>query len=647
MSDVEAGRRRSRRQTILAASAIGACSVTAGSIFCFPLFAPNLTRDLGLSLTQTNAIWAGAVLGEYITAGPWGALADARGPRPLCISAALLFGAGYALMAGADAEALRARMNATEGAAILQSALARDETKAAQAAGLMMGYFLLVGAGVAASFFASLRAATHYFPSHPSLALSIPSTLFSLSSLFLTQLADLPVFKDASTGDLSAPSFLGFLGALLAVVNVFGAFAFGRHRSLVSQQKEEEARQAVERGSASQQSSHQTGHPLPGSETVPAGIAPPTSLPVPEQPSEATPLLRGDVESDCNAPVTPESLPLVSSSPSFRAYLRSPAFWSLTLLLFAAAGGAEMVMSSVGSMVVSLLAVHATDASQIGKEELKVRTRLVGVLATTNTISRLLAGLASDALDPTRPAVSSTAQVIRAQSPIRRALYRLYQIRISRVTMLMAGQSILLLSFVYAASALDSIAGLSALCSAVGAGYGMLFTLIPSVILIAWGQQHFGRNWGSMTYAAAAGSLGFSILFAQVSDSVAQRTQNQANTALHSFGAEAIKLGAARAFTAGLAKPSFGDACLMAHSVLVQALFSSQGGSAESTAGLLGTRTPAIDSVAVLTQDSLPADKLCLVGRACFGLSFVATSTVSLVALIGILPLWYRWRRRL
>ncbi|PWN43488.1 MFS general substrate transporter [Ceraceosorus guamensis] len=646
MSDVEAGRRRSRRQTILAASAIGACSVTAGSIFCFPLFAPNLTRDLGLSLTQTNAIWAGAVLGEYITAGPWGALADARGPRPLCISAALLFGAGYALMAGADAEALRARMNATEGAAILQSALAIDDTKAAQAAGLMMGYFLLVGAGVAASFFASLRAATHYFPSHPSLALSIPSTLFSLSSLFLTQLADLPAFKDASTGDLSAPSFLGFLGALLAVVNVFGAFAFGGYHGVVSQQKEEEARQAIERASASQESSHQTGHALPGSETVPAGIAPPTSLPVPEQPSEATPLLRGDVESDRNAPAMPATLPLVSSSPSFRAYLRSPAFWSLTLLLFAAAGGAEMVMSSVGSMVVSLLAVHATDASQIGREELKVRTRLVGVLATTNTISRLLAGLASDALDPTRPFASSS-EVTRAQSPIRRALHRLSQIRMSRVTILMAGQSILLLSFVYAASALDSIAGLSALCSAVGAGYGMLFTLIPSVILIAWGQQHFGRNWGSMTYAAAAGSLGFSILFAQVSDSVAQRTQNQANAALHGFGAEAMKLGAARAFTAGLAKPSFGDACLMAHGVLVQALFSSQDGSAGRTAGLLGTHTPALDSVAGLTQDSLPADKLCLVGRACFGPSFAATSAVSLVALIGILPLWYRWRSRL
>ena len=72
------------------------------------------------------------MVGEYFSAAPWGALADHRGPRPLCLAAAVLFGLGYALMASADRDALRLG-TATPGAAAL-----------------MTGYFLLVGAGVAA-----------------------------------------------------------------------------------------------------------------------------------------------------------------------------------------------------------------------------------------------------------------------------------------------------------------------------------------------------------------------------------------------------------------------------------------------------------------------------------------------------------------
>lgn len=198
-----------------------------------------------------------------------------------------------------------------------------------------------------------------------------------MSSLFLTQLADLSVFKDPNTGDLSAPSFLGFLGALLAVVNVFGAFAFSGYQSLELRKKEEEERRAVQGQRAAH--SHEAHADDPHSSETQRELESVLSNP-PRQPSENSPLLREEGDAERSTAITFEPLPLVSASPSFGAYLRSPAFWSLTLLLFAAAGGAEMVMSSVGSMVVSLLAVHANDASQIGKEELKVRTRLVGVL---------------------------------------------------------------------------------------------------------------------------------------------------------------------------------------------------------------------------------------------------------------------------
>ena len=88
----------SQHQQALTTFCIAISALTAGSIFCFPLFGPTLTRDLGLNLTQTNTIFGGAVLGEYLTAAIWGVIADATGPRVLSIAAAVLSVVGYQLM---------------------------------------------------------------------------------------------------------------------------------------------------------------------------------------------------------------------------------------------------------------------------------------------------------------------------------------------------------------------------------------------------------------------------------------------------------------------------------------------------------------------------------------------------------------------
>lgn len=195
------------------------------------------------------------------------------------------------------------------------------------------------------SFFASLTAAITYFPAHPSLALSLPSTLFSLSSLFLTQVAALPVFTNRETGDLDAAKFLAFLGGLLAIVNVFGAIVLSAG------------------GGASKAAPEVQQHSSEDSETQP---------------------LLGSTQQEGSS-----DLALTGTGPSAAAYVRSPAFALLFLVLFASAGGAEMVMSSVGSMVVSLLAVH-TDAAnpEIGRGELKVRARLVGLLGKLASLRR-------------------------------------------------------------------------------------------------------------------------------------------------------------------------------------------------------------------------------------------------------------------
>lgn len=90
----------------------------------------------------------------------------------------------------------------------------------------------------------------------------------------------------------------------------------------------------------------------------------------------------------------------------------------------------------------------------------------------------------------------------------------------SRITLLIFGLVLLCLTFIYAATRLDSVDQLWLVSLATGTGYGLTFTLVPSIIICVWPAQ-FGRNYGLLTYSAALGSLCFSILFAQINDAVA------------------------------------------------------------------------------------------------------------------------------
>jgi hypothetical protein len=164
--------------------------------------------------------------------------------------------------------------------------------------------------------------------------------VFSLSSLFLTQLAALPTFTDVETGDLDAAHFLAFLGAMLAVVNVLGAFAMGG---------------------------------APRRKDAPASVAAAAD-------EEQTPLLRsGATETQASGP-----LPYLGAEHhNLGGYVKSPGFLLMCLLVFSSAGGAEMLMSSVGSIVVSIMSMHTLDGTsdpEVGREELRVRARLVGII---------------------------------------------------------------------------------------------------------------------------------------------------------------------------------------------------------------------------------------------------------------------------
>ncbi|UZJ54402.1 hypothetical protein CBS101457_003722 [Exobasidium rhododendri] len=463
-----------RSSRMLAAISIAANALTAGSIFCWPVFGPRIGADLGLTLTETNAIWASAVVGQYASSAFMGSISDNYGPRPLSLLAALLFGAGYFLMAK------------TEQSAMLSNASGASNQPHTTAFIAMAVFFVLVGAGVAASLFSALCSSSAHFKSHPGLALSIPLTLFSLSSLFLSSIASLPFFTDPETGDIDSPRWLASLGASLMIINTLSAFGL----SLPAE--EEDTNLSVIAVLDTSTQSNETTPLLPGPPSVVASSILAYTTP---------PNFQGAQDDRATAPV----LTLVEFSKTRSA-------WVLAFVLFAAVGGSEMVMSSIGSMVYSLQSgkISPQKEEEIGREILITRTRQVQLIAIANTASRLFVGIASDLLSPSRGK--------RQHDKVWKD--RLFNFRVSRLTLLLLGLALLGVSFGAASFTLNSIDRLWIVSIATGLGYGLIFTIVPTLIMRAWPLQ-FGRNFGILNYAAALGSLFFSMLFAFVNDYVA------------------------------------------------------------------------------------------------------------------------------
>jgi len=296
----------------------------------------------------------------------------------------------------------------------------------------------------------------------------------------------LSFFTNPATGDLDSPRWLASLGAGLTIINLLSAYGLSR----------------PEETSAEQASQLTPAEHSRIDETTP--LLPASAIESPSQPFLAY----------CVPPQHPSAHSNPSATPILTAseFAKTPSAWILGFVLFAAVGSSEMVMSSIGSMVFSLQAVNATSQKDddISHDTLLIRTRQVQLIAIANTASRLFFGLASDLISP-----------LRSKQPYHSVWKRLLlNIRISRVEILLFGLALLGVTFSAAGLALNSINHLWIVSIATGLGYGLVFTIVPTLIMRAWPRQ-FGRNFGLLNYLAALGSLSFSMLFAYVNDTVA------------------------------------------------------------------------------------------------------------------------------
>ncbi|CAR26331.1 hypothetical protein ZYGR_0H01400 [Zygosaccharomyces rouxii] len=196
-----------------------------------------------------------------------------------------------------------------------------------------------------------------------------------------------------------------------------------------------------------------------------------------------------DDEDDENEPLLSSHL---SIPPNQRSFFKDIAGYLFALSLMLALGPLEMMTADIG-VVANLVFPHFPTLS----------SELVSVYAFYSTITRLLTGVVTDWF--TRKNWSPKWILLGF---------------LSTGLLLQLGLWWLVVT--------PSVGRIHALgmSSLLGIVYGGSFTIVPTVVMIVWGEQLFGTAYGSMMVAPAIGTLSTCMAFAKVYDSNCAVGQN-------------------------------------------------------------------------------------------------------------------------
>ncbi|KAJ7632507.1 MFS general substrate transporter [Roridomyces roridus] len=319
---------------------------------------------------------------------------------------------------------------------------------------VLVTLFMLAGFGAVFSYFCSLFGAARLFPDYPGASSGVVNAIYGLSPVLLSTVAS-TWFTDVDGLDLVR--FLAALAIVSGSVHLIGAFNLRK-------------------------------------------IPPPVPSPERDETDETTPLIATD-----SSAVSRSVLDLT----------KDPQFWVLFVVLFCSLGPCEMIISNVGSIVLSLPTVYTESSAST-----QVKT-----IAISNTITRLLVGPLADLVSPSKNSVS------HHDTSVRKHL-------ISRVFFLVAPPCILIWAFFWMETSVKTQADVWVLSVGTGIAYGSIFTLLllfllsqrslsniylgPSIIAAVWGQRDAGRNLGIAVYAPFTATIVFSYLYALV---VAEHTE--------------------------------------------------------------------------------------------------------------------------
>ncbi|CAG7845890.1 SubName: Full=Related to carboxyl methyl transferase {ECO:0000313/EMBL:CCA77941.1} [Serendipita indica DSM 11827] len=330
---------------------LAGAALTAGGIFCFPLYAPTLVERLSLSQAQVSTIALAGMSAQYPLAAVMGSLLDTYGTWLTSLIAGILFSSGFGSFAYQLSKAGR-----------LPPGSANSPFR------ILVACFFLCGVGTAASLFTIMFSASQAFPGHTGISTGASTAFFGLSPLFLSDIAS--SFFSNEAKELNVTKFIIVLSITAGIAHVVAA-AFLRI--------------------------------FPPKATIPHTADEEIDNPVPViHPTEHTPLLSGP-----NKP-TDE---VVAPEQTIRQLLKDVDFWLLALTMLLLLGSCEMVLSNIGTIVLGV-PMHRGDVTTgvdtpSGSEGGVVQVRL---LSLSNTCARLLVGPLADYLAPA-PLAHPTGEV--------------------------------------------------------------------------------------------------------------------------------------------------------------------------------------------------------------------------------------------
>ncbi|KAJ3987136.1 MFS general substrate transporter [Lentinula detonsa] len=424
---------------VLQCTAIVCTSLLAGGIFVFPLLAPALMEHLKLTQTQLSSIALAGMAGQYPFSSIVGKLIDHYGPRVCSFLAAVIFSAAFALSA-------------------MEISLSPEHSERPNTAVAerLVVYFAMAGLGTVLSYFSFVFSATKTFTNYFTIASGITMSLFGLSPLFLSYIAG-KFFTDTSTGSLDVAHFLQFLAFSTGIAHLVGAYALSLPPKYTN-----------------------TSQPVSNSGTA-------------DTPNERSRLLDGEDSSDCTTdPRDGSALQL----------LQDLHFWLLALYMVMILGVCEMIMSNVGTIVLSL--PSSTVARALVSEGQQAASLHVKILSISNTTSRILVGPLADFISP----------VFSYQHPEGYLTIRKH--RISRMVFLFGAASLLAATCAWMVFGVRTQHDVWLLSVGTGITYGAVFTVLPGVTCSIWGIRNLARNFGIITYSPFIGTTLYSYVYALI-----------------------------------------------------------------------------------------------------------------------------------
>lgn len=492
---LEEGRRLRKRQDITRyasyVSAIFSC-LCAGSITAYSLYGHLFQERLQYTQLQVNTVIICGELALYLPVALLGYFCDRFGPAPLSLLAAILFAGGYLLAAftyDSGAEELGGLVY-HKGWPLWVMAVA----------------FVLIGLATTLMYLSAVTACAKNFGrgKYKGLALATPIAAFGLSGMLMSQIGSRIFYErrpDGTTGDVDVFRFFIFVAAMTFAAGIIGAFLLKivDEDSLIDEAVDELIQSGLLEDSASFQRNNYgaTEHRWHHEEGDATRLS--------EDHSKAL----ADEEARKKAWLLKEET---------RMYLSDYTMWLLAAGFFFVSGSGECFITNLGTIIQTL------NPPESHGQETTAATH-VSIVALGSTIVRILTGTLTDVLAPppapTRPGLNNS---VTSLPPRRR-------FTISRVAFLIAFGLLTSLGQVILASGLIQKHGerFWIISSLIGAGYGAIFSLTPVIIMVIWGPENFGTNWGIVAMVPAFSTALWGLIYSKVYEWAAVGTEMNGN----------------------------------------------------------------------------------------------------------------------